>query len=158
MKFSMDNETRSDCPSDKEQKRITNVESSLPRTTEEIGVDRTTIDIVEQSVDSVNSSNEIPNPQKGIFTRVTYNRWKCVFLHNSTMFYCSICDAQCRSYQKLKQHRLLQHRAVTFLDQFKPNCCELTFSTRNAAHHHLSKCSSSVKRLIKILLNEMILI
>ena len=143
MKFSLNSETRSVC--DEEQKSNTNIELSSMRTIKDDN--RTILNVVEESIDSGNAINENLNSQKGIFTRITYNRWKCVFLHNSTIFSCSICDATCRSYQKLKQHRLLLHRAVTFLDQFKPSCCcELIFSTRNAAHNHMNKCSFIILR------------
>ena len=150
MKFSLDSET---CNTGQKQQNSIHTESSLmtmTTTSEDEMTDKTTLhNIVEQSILNGNVNTENLNIQKGIFTQITYNRWKCVFLHNSTIFHCSICDATCRSYQKLKQHRLLQHRAITFIDQFKPTCCELTFSTRNAAHHHMSKCSFIHKEINK---------
>ena len=129
MKFSLDSETRSACSSDEEHKSST-PELSLTESKRDDS-NKTTLNIVDESIDSVMTTNENLHSQKVIFTRLTYNRWKCVFIHNSTVFSCSICDATCRSYQKLKQHRLLQHpfsaywlrsSVVTVLISVKTDC------------------------------------
>ena len=102
MKFSMDNETR-ECSNNQNN---TNKESSSRGITEEER-NRATLNLnVEESVVNGNENNESLSNQKGTFTRLAFNRWKCVFLHNSSTFNCSICDASCRSYQKLKHHQL----------------------------------------------------
>ena len=69
---------------------------TMTTTSEDEMTDTTTLhNIVEQSILNGNVNTENLNIQKGIFTQITYNRWKCVFLHNSTIFHCSICDATC---------------------------------------------------------------
>ena len=83
-----------------------------------------------------------------MFVQVTCRSWLSVYLHNSDLFECGVCQNAdstdtfyANSWRLLVAHRKKYHRNIDFDDKFQASCgCTKLFATRFLATMHSNTC------------------